>query len=650
MSYTTHIPAYASTSGSTSSSNSRKHSSSRKATSADTAADDKADLKSIASGHSACSTRTQLSSRSNTLKLAIRTDDLAVSARPKSKSSTPSKHRTAPQKLVVRRARCPPEFLEEIARSGAPHGLQTRAESTFKVVNGLEAEALFDHFVGRQASADLEKSITVKGDPHSSGPLVFAITLLDTGRRVVDYYMTWRGKLPRVRDHGERQLSFLDSEFRRVARSLDNHYKTIISIVDNASSVSAPVRKQDMPSRPETPPPEPPPKDDRPRSPDAESATSSVISLPLLNMMRNVPFGNRQMLRVTNPDTASILSAEDAPASASRALDTIAEGVEASTASPLRQSPTSVVAGSPSHADRRNRDRRPKDSSLKHSTSVSKSLDRTKKRAHTDDNHSKRIHKHKRDVEGSNKHNPKKRHHDTHSRRKHDSDTDSDKASEFTIVLLDDNGEKDLLSWHGLNRIHVNNAPRSSSSSLLTNNDVQGFGRRDSPWTGPLVNANRLIFHTGPRSGPSPAGDYSEDESDNDDSDDSDDRYYHSYEATVVIPQAVTPAPHQYLSPAPSAPVALSYAGSASSYRSNSSGSSGSSSLTGRAGERPISRASSAVSYRTAYTYPTHRSSIASSASSASSYVPAWINPRHYVIPDTPPLTGIQTPVSYLPY
>jgi hypothetical protein len=182
-----------------------------------------------------------------------------------------------------------------------------------------------------------------------------------------------------------------------------------------------------------------------------------------------------------------------------------------------------------------------------------------------------------------------------------------------------------------LNRNH--STPRSSSSTLV-----------DSPWTGPLVNANRLIFHTGPRSGPSPAEDNSEDESD---SDDSDDKYPHSYEASVVIPHTVIPAPRQYLSPAPSAPIPLSYArSSASSYRSNSSGSSGSSTLTSRAGERPISIASSTASYRTAYTYPTHRSSI---ASSASSYVPAWINPRHYVLPDTPPLTGIQTPVSYHP-
>ena len=94
---------------------------------------DKADTKSIASGHSASTTRSQLSSRSDTLKLAIRTD-LATE-----RSDT---------KLLVRRARCPPEFLEEIARSGVPHDLKTRAESTLKVVSGLEAEALFDRFVG----------------------------------------------------------------------------------------------------------------------------------------------------------------------------------------------------------------------------------------------------------------------------------------------------------------------------------------------------------------------------------------------------------------------------------------------------------------------------------------------------------------------
>jgi hypothetical protein len=92
---------------------------------------DNADLRSIASGHSGSSARTQLSSRSDTLKLAIRTD------------AADKKHTKG-----TRRARCSPEFLEEIAKAGVPHGFKTRAESTFRVVSGLEAEGFFEQFIG----------------------------------------------------------------------------------------------------------------------------------------------------------------------------------------------------------------------------------------------------------------------------------------------------------------------------------------------------------------------------------------------------------------------------------------------------------------------------------------------------------------------
>ena len=179
------------------------------------------------------------------------------------------------------------------------------------------------------------------------------------------------------------------------------------------------------------------------------------------------------------------------------------------------------------------------------------------------------------------------------------------------------------MSWHGLvsiilfhppsneirgkrlNRTDANNTPRATTTWL------------DSPWTGPLVNANRIIFHTPSR----PAGeDYSDDESDDDD-----DRY--SYDSHV-IPPAVAPATHQYPSPPPPVPAALSYAGSTSSFGSGTNNSG-----------YPMSGSSCSASYRTAYTYPTHH------PASTGSYVPAWINPRHYVTPDTP-LT-MQTPLSY---
>jgi len=153
---------------------------------------------------------------------------------------------------VIRRARCTPEFLEEIAKTGVPHNLKTRAESSFRVVYGLEAETLFEQFVGwvgsyfrpaytdpgcfvfflgvlcsfvvtlavvnwlhlsvslhvgvcwafgwvfmgdsELASGD-EKALRDYGRQYLSHPVVFAFSFIHAGRRMVDYYMTWRGKV-----------------------------------------------------------------------------------------------------------------------------------------------------------------------------------------------------------------------------------------------------------------------------------------------------------------------------------------------------------------------------------------------------------------------------------------------------------------------
>ena len=46
-----------------------------------------------------------------------------------------------------------------------------------------------------QECIDQRKSSILDGHLYPLGPVVFAITLLDTGRKVVDYYMTWRGKI-----------------------------------------------------------------------------------------------------------------------------------------------------------------------------------------------------------------------------------------------------------------------------------------------------------------------------------------------------------------------------------------------------------------------------------------------------------------------
>jgi len=600
---------YVSTSGSSSSSGSRKSLRKHRSNTSHDPEKDTADLRSIASGHSGSTARTQLSSRSDTLKMAIRTD-LADKKGVK----------------VTRRARCTPEFLEEIAKTGAPHNLKTRAESSFRVVYGLEAETLFDQFVGELASGD-EKALRDYGRQYLSNPVVFAFSFIHAGRRMVDYYMTWRGKVPRIRDRRDHRRSFLDSEFKRVAKSLDQHYKNIISVVDNSTPTSEPARLPETSKRHQQPPKpqakeEPP---EPPKSPSAVSATDSVVSLPLLNMVRNVPFGNRQLLRVTNPDRTSILSDADTPApSTPRILETIAEAAETVTA-PLTESPTALHTSAQADVGKspksRHRPSSVKENRKSHSDGSRTNPDKEKKssgakdeRRHSSHSHEER--KHRSDDDASHKHSSKRHHHDKDKDRNKDKDKDKDRhdksdseaASEFTIVLLDDQAEKDLLSWHGLNRTDVNTTPRPTVSI------------NDSPWTGPLVNANKIIFHTQSRQGPVHETPFTDDE----ESDEDDYEYWQGN--TSVIPPGFLDGMQPFTSPAPSMPVPLPYTGS------NYSSASPVPNL--------VRSTSSRQSYRTAYTYPVHRSP---SASSTSSYVPAWIDPRHY---DTP-LTVMQTPLSY---
>ena len=168
-----------------------------------------------------------------------------------------------------------------------------------------------------------------------------------------------------------------------------------------------------------------------------------------------------------------------------------------------------------------------------------------------------------------------------------------------------------------MNRTDVNATPRSA------------IPINDSPWTGPLVNATKIIFHT-----PQSRHGHVEEPpfTDDDESDESDPDYeYEWHDKSPVIPHIFTDGPHHFTSPAPPI-VPLSFPmPSAPSY-------SASNSTTPLARSTSL-RPTSAASYRTAYIYPVHG---VHQSPSASSYVPAWIDPRHY---DTP-LT-MQTPLSY---
>ncbi|KAJ7511062.1 hypothetical protein B0H11DRAFT_2386591 [Mycena galericulata] len=57
-------------------------------------------------------------------------------------------------------------------------------------------------------------------------PVVFALPRVAAGRKVVDFYMSWRGK---TKTHplkgGARRTGFLDAEFKRVRETLDGEWK-----------------------------------------------------------------------------------------------------------------------------------------------------------------------------------------------------------------------------------------------------------------------------------------------------------------------------------------------------------------------------------------------------------------------------------------
>jgi hypothetical protein len=159
-----------------------------------------------------------------------------------------------------------------------------------------------------------------------------------------------------------------------------------------------------------------------------------------------------------------------------------------------------------------------------------------------------------------------------------------------------------------LNRTGVNATHRST------------IAINDSPWTGPLVNANKIIFHTQSRHGHVEEPPFTDD----DESDDDEDDYGYDWRDNSPV------IPHIFTSPgSPIVPLAFA---STPSYSSANSATS----LARSTSLRPTS----AASYRTAYIYPVHP---VHQSPSASSYVPAWIDPRHY---DTP-LTMVQTPLSY---
>ncbi|KAJ3504797.1 hypothetical protein NLJ89_g7750 [Agrocybe chaxingu] len=384
----------------------------------------------------------------------------------------------------VRHARCAPEFLEEIAVRDTHIYLKKAASKKFKVLINSEARSFYTTYINNYSKTEAN---SVRNDNDNvtnamPSPIVFAVTVYEGEFKCVDYYMTWRGQ-PKARQgkEHERQVEILDSGFRRLARALDDDYRRISSLRkhDNLSPLHP---KFDRQSRSTAPPTksrpsgialsaaeEEPQKVDEltPALPEPPvSATDSVMSLPLLNMVRGVPLSHRVPLRVTNPDRLSVISDIDVtaiePEKLAKAMAVTFE--QASNAVPaIRRVPDQYTN---ERLKRSSASVRSSDTQSSKSSRSSRSSSRSKNR--------------------SGRHSSLGGRRDS-SRQPEDRPSPDEELPEFLIVFLGDKLDRDTNSWHGLER-------QTSVRSLPPD--------RHSPWMGPLARADSIGYRHSPTDTP----------------------------------------------------------------------------------------------------------------------------------------------------
>lgn len=397
----------------------------------------------------------------------------------------------------VRHGKCSPEFLE---------GMAERVGNKYvKILTGAEAERFFKKYVEEEEALE-NKGLRGELDKETRQdwtPVVFAITAWDIQRKVVDYYMTWRGSTAeRTRRLNTRRISFLDDEFRRVANKLDRDYKRSPSITGSAVSRQTTESNSGRKSRPPTEilvsASEKPISDSKHLSiPEPPvSATDSVISLPYLNFVRGVPVGNRLALRLTNPDRNSMMSIPENAAPPNVVLTTVIEGVEAtqpqteqllintavpaiihqeqpSGLTPLMKSSASIMSAE-TQSSKSSRSGRYSTDKDRKPTTRSRPNSRERDR---DSNKRRRRSSSPRDKDRDDDH------HHPSRRRSDKKSSDDEKLGEFLIVLLDENFAHKGETWHGLER------QASLKNQVTTHHD------RHSPWSGPLARPDTISRH-----------------------------------------------------------------------------------------------------------------------------------------------------------
>ncbi|KAL0068480.1 hypothetical protein AAF712_004558 [Marasmius tenuissimus] len=369
----------------------------------------------------------------------------------------------------MRRSQCGPEFLKELAENGVPEDLQQDGQQKFRVVTGAEARSIYNEVIKEDEKRRLHhhhtRDITPPGytRDHRNHNVVFAFPvhvptpgpLRAGGRKVVDYYMTWKGKTGTHRLKGRsRKNDFLEPdmepEFRKIAHGLDEHNKKRLSRISTSDLKSRPADESRPPittsqSAPPAPlsmleskledpltPPKPPFL-----SSSLRDSNPSVLSLP--NLGFSLP------LRVTNPDPASSSGTESIRASI------------VATSAGAKKSPKK-------HAD-------PSKASGKHTSTLEPVAEA--------DERPDRRHRHKHHRSKRRELNSSSESISASSSTSSSGGKDKRSKDEILIVLMDSDTENDK-------RSKLDGLRRSKSAKLPT----RRTSTRNSPWNAPAATSN----------------------------------------------------------------------------------------------------------------------------------------------------------------
>ncbi|KAG6885144.1 hypothetical protein C0993_005507 [Termitomyces sp. T159_Od127] len=403
-----------------------------------------------------------------TEKLALYTGGLRLETRPP-RPEFPAEILTVMLGDRTRRSRCTPEFLLEMSARD-PSEFLVQHGKKLKIITGPEAVTFYRKFLGGSSFQEILGEMEDVAQGVLRPCVVFAVAVEGAGRRYVDYYATW----PRTESAHDaveaKQMKHFHSQFRKTSRALDSEFKRaniygvgltepiipekVLDELQKPSAVQGPMTAKARP-----PSIAPPPQETTINSLSLTpaSATDSVMSLPYLDFIRNVPNGHRLPLRVTNPDNrlstispSSIASpatpnkVSQQPASASVAesnLKYFATPTPFSTPAPTEKL---LVPEAVKRSNSSTRSSRSKGSAMSSAASTSTV--------------SKETH--------SEKHKAKEMPH-------------------FIMVLLDGIIDKEPRTWHGLERQNSRSTPQTTS--------------RVSLWDGPLARESGHLFAYPPR-------------------------------------------------------------------------------------------------------------------------------------------------------